>query len=48
VAAAYQHFTSLRLLKLSCTPATLQHACGSNGQEEFRQRMPYCNLNLIC
>lgn len=48
VAAAYQHFTSLRRLKLSCTHATLQHACGSKGQEELRQRMPYCNLNLIC
>uniref|UniRef100_A0A383VIH7 F-box domain-containing protein n=1 Tax=Tetradesmus obliquus TaxID=3088 RepID=A0A383VIH7_TETOB len=48
VAAAYQHFTSLRRLKLSCTHATLQHACGSKGQEKLRQRMPYCNLNLIC
>eukprot|EP00882_Tetradesmus_deserticola_P003943 GHRQ01004169.1.p1 GENE.GHRQ01004169.1~~GHRQ01004169.1.p1 ORF type:complete len:540 (+),score=233.07 GHRQ01004169.1:193-1812(+) len=48
VVAAYQHFTSLRLLKLSCTPAALQHACGAKGKEGFRQLMPYCNLNLTC
>eukprot|EP00878_Enallax_costatus_P036691 GHUV01041228.1.p1 GENE.GHUV01041228.1~~GHUV01041228.1.p1 ORF type:complete len:404 (+),score=134.30 GHUV01041228.1:64-1212(+) len=45
--AAYSHFTTLRLLSLSCTPATLQYACGAEGQIMFQSMLPYCNLDLI-
>lgn len=46
---AFSHFTTLRLLSLSCTTATLNHACGgTSGRSLFQQIMPYCDLDLIC
>lgn len=45
--AAYSHFTTLRLLSLSCTPATLKYACGDDGEHTFRSLLPYCNLDLV-
>jgi hypothetical protein len=46
---AFRAFTFLRVLNLSCTAATLDHACGGGGQSGaslFQKIMPYCSLDL--
>jgi hypothetical protein len=47
VVSAYTHFTTLRALSLSCTNATLDRACGEDGQEHFARIMPYCRMDFI-
>ncbi len=45
VMGAFGAFTTLRLLSLSCTPATVAYACGTT--EALQRLLPYCHLDLI-